>query len=311
MSFHVLLAVRDEADIIGQCLDHLLTWADAVYVFDTGSLDETWEIVQQFAAADKRVVPLKKQAVFFSEKRVRGWIFEQARRQMREGDWFIRADADEFHHIAPPEFVRTRMRRHETIACHQYYDFRITSAETEDWEKGRETPADRKRPIEERRRWFTMSDYTEPRLCRYRGSMQWPETVSFPYNAGYVAVERLPIRHYPQRDPVQLARRCGLRAIMMADQDNACNRHWAQADWRQHIVAGNLTGLRYWKPGTALPEPHFTNHLAPLPQRALQRITHAWFLPLLDKFRPGYSAAGAPRPIPEELLRKLEGELRR
>src|SRR5579863_7006603 len=100
MSFHVLLAVRDEADIIGQCLDHLLTWADAVYVFDTGSLDETWEIVQQFAAGDKRVVPLKKEVVFFSEKRVRGWIFEQARRQMREGDWFIRADADEFHHIA-------------------------------------------------------------------------------------------------------------------------------------------------------------------------------------------------------------------
>jgi hypothetical protein len=230
---------------------------------------------------------------------------------MGEGDWFIRADADEFHHIAPPEFVKTRLCPHETIACHQYYDFRITSTEAEDWEQGRETPADRKRPIEERRRWFTICDYTEPRLCRYRKSMRWPETVSFPYNAGYVAAERLPIRHYPHRDPVQLARRCRLRAIMLADHDNACNRHWAQADWKQHIVADNLTGLRYWKPGTALPEPHFTNHLAPLPKRVLQRITHAWFLPLLDKFRPGYSAAGAPRPIPEVLLRKLEGELRR
>ena len=33
--FIVLLPVRDEADIIGQCLRHLLAWADAIYIFDT------------------------------------------------------------------------------------------------------------------------------------------------------------------------------------------------------------------------------------------------------------------------------------
>ena len=140
--------------------------------------------------------------------------------------------------------------------------------------------------------------------------MQWPETVSFPYNAGYLAVERLPIRHYPHRDPFQLERRCRLRAAMMADPDNACNQHWAQPDWRQQVVADSLPGLRYWKPGTDLPEPHFTNHLAPPLKRGFQRIAHAWFLPLLDHFRQGYSAAGSPRPIPEELLRKLRRELR-
>src|SRR5678815_3920670 len=187
MRFHGLFAVRDEADIVAQSLRHLLTWADAVYVFDTGSFDETWEIVLQFAAHDERVIPLMKDAVFFSEKRLRGWMFHQARRRMREGDWFVRVDADEFHHVAPPEFVRTRMRGYETIAYHQYYDFRLTSEEVHEWETGKETLADRARPIEERRRWFTVSKYSEPRLCRYRESMQWRETVSFPYNAGYVA----------------------------------------------------------------------------------------------------------------------------
>src|SRR3954447_26402653 len=112
MRFHVLLAVRDEADIMVQCLQHLLAWADAVYVFDTGSLDETWEIVLQCASNEARVVPLGKDAVFFSEKRLRGWMFDQARPRMSEGDWFLRADADEFHHIPPPEFGRKRMRRH-------------------------------------------------------------------------------------------------------------------------------------------------------------------------------------------------------
>ena len=309
MTFHVLLAVRDEADIIGQCLRHLLDWADAVYIFDTGSLDETWEIVQQFASEDKRVVPLRKQAVFFSEKRVRGWLFNQARRRMRPGDWFVRADADEFHHIAPPEFVKTRMRSHETVAYHQYYDFRLTCSEADRWEEVRESPADRRRPIKDRRRWFTLSAYTEPRLCRYRESMRWPETASFPYNAGYLARERLPIRHYPHRDPLQLARRCKLRSVMMADSDNACNRHWAEPDWRRQIVPDDLPDLHYWHPGTELPEPNFTNHLAPLPKRLVQRIVHAALLTFLDSLRPGFSPNGSPRPIPHELTRKLNSEL--
>src|SRR6185369_8833802 len=98
------LPVRDEADIIGQCLRHLLSWADAVYVVDTGSLDETWEIVRQFSVEDKRVFPLKNDNLFFSEKLLRGWMFHQARQRMRPGDWFLRVDADEFHHVPPPDF---------------------------------------------------------------------------------------------------------------------------------------------------------------------------------------------------------------
>ena len=59
-AFFALLPVRDEADIIGQCLDHALRWADEIYVFDTGSVDNAWEIVQEFASRDKRVVPMRK-----------------------------------------------------------------------------------------------------------------------------------------------------------------------------------------------------------------------------------------------------------
>jgi hypothetical protein len=308
MRFHVLLAVRDEADIVDQCLRNQLTWADAIHVFDTGSLDETWEIVLQVASEDKRIIPLAKDSVFFSEKRLRGWMFHRARRRMRDGDWFLRADADEFHHISPREFVRTRMRPHETVAYHQYYDFHLTVPEVQDWEQGRETLADRGRSIEERRRWFTVGPYSEPRLCRYRATMQWPETVSFPYNAGYLAVKRLPIRHYPHRDPVQLDRRCRLRALMMNEPENACNRHWNQANWNS-LIRPSGTPLQYWKPGTELPEPQFTNHLAPWPRRVAQRALHAWLLALMDRFRTGYSMAAYPRCIPVDLKNRLAAEL--
>ncbi len=313
--FHALLPVRDEGDIIGQCLDHVLRWADVVYVFDTGSVDETWDVVRAAALKDRRVVPLGQKPVYFSETRLRAWMFDQAREHMREGDWFLRVDADEFHHIPPPEFVRSRLRAHETIVYHQYYDFVLRQSEVDDWKAGREGLGDRKRPIKERRQWYTVSVYSEPRLCRYRESMKWPPTVSFPFNAGYVARERLPIRHYPHRDPAQLERRCRLRAIMMANGENRANwsrpelHHWSEAEWRKFIVPDETQGLRHWPPGSALPEVHQTNHLAPPHRRLAQRFVHSLLLPLLDRARPGWPDGACPQPISPDVVAMLEREL--
>lgn len=265
MKFFCLLPVRDESDIIGQCLTHALNWADAIHVFDTGSVDNTWEIVQDFAARDQRVVPMRKEAVYFSETRLRGYMFHVAREQMREGDWFLRMDADEFHHIAPPEFVKTRMRKHETIAYHQYYDFRLLQSEVDAWNRGNELLQDRAQPIEERRRHYTVSAYAEPRLCRYRRTMQWTQ----------------PELH-----------------------------HWAETEWRKFITPDNLPELKHWKPGTEFPLVHQTNHLCAPPVRAVQRLVHAFGLPMLDRKRPAWSADAGPQPIPPEIVKQLEKELK-
>lgn len=316
MRFHTLLPVRDEADIIGQCLTHALEWADAIYVFDTGSVDNTWEIVQEMARTHDRIKLLGKQPVYFSETRLRGWMFHEARAQMSDGDWFLRMDADEFHHVPPPVFVETMLKPHETIAYHQYFDFRLTASEVAAWEAGKESLQDRQRPIETRRRHYTLSYYSEPRLCRYRQTMQWPPTVSFPFNAGFVARERLPIRHYPHRDPVQLERRCRLRAIMMADAENRSNwtqpelHHWAEKEWRKFVTADDLPDLKYWKEGSPLLTPGFTNHLRPWPVRTLQRVIHACCLPVLDRMRPSRPPEARPQPIPDSIVQLLEQELR-
>ncbi len=315
MKFYALLPVRDEADIIGQCLEHALTWADGIYVFDTGSVDDTWEIVEDFALRDRRVIPLLKEPVYFSETWLRGYLFQIARQQMREGDWFLRVDADEFHHIPPPEFVKGYMRNHETAAYHQYYDFRLTQSELNAWNRGEETLQDRQRPIEERRRYYAISTYSEPRLCRYRSTMQWPETVSFPFNAGYVARERLPIRHYPHRDPVQLERRCLLRAIMMSDPENRANwsrpelHHWAEREWKKFVTPDNLPGLKHWNLGTDLQLVHQTNHLQPPYIRIAQRLVHTYLLQFLDHFRPCFSESARPQKIRSDVIAELEQEL--
>ena len=258
---------------------------------------------------------MRKDPVFFSETLLRGYMFHIARQQMREGDWFLRLDADEFHHITPPTFVKNHMRPHETVAYHQYYDFRLLQSEADAWKQGAESRADRARRIEERRRHYTVSVYSEPRLCRYRSTMQWTETVSFPFNAGYVARERLHIRHYPHRDPVQLERRCRLRAIMMADQENRINwtrpelHHWAEREWKKFITPDNLPELKHWKRGTELPLVCQSNHLRAPHIRTVQRLVHAFCLPMLDRKRAAWSDDSCPQPIPPQIARSLALEL--
>jgi glycosyltransferase involved in cell wall biosynthesis len=316
MKFHALLPVRDEGDIIGQCLEHLLSWADAVYVFDTGSEDQTWDIVNETAGREKRVRPIGRKPVYFSEVMVRGWMFNVARDFMTSGDWFLRVDADEFHHIPPPEFVRDRMRSYETIAYHQYYEFQLTQSEAAAWQSSTDHAAERARPIEERRRHFIVTEYSEPRLCKYRQTMRWPPSVSFPINAGYLARERLPIRHYPHRDPEQLRRRCALRAIMMGSKEN--NRHWSlpalhhwsQPEWQKFVVSDDNSNLRFWTPGTALPFYSFDNHLARQPKRLMQRLAHSFLLPVLDRCRPEWPPNAGPLLIEDHLVARLSRELR-
>jgi hypothetical protein len=132
--------------------------------------------------------------------------------------------------------------------------------------------------------------------------MRWPPTVAFPFNAGFRARARLPIRHYPHRDPVQLERRCRLRTAMMADAQN--RREWSpalaarwQTDWQSFVVAADHPELRYWAPGTPLPDPGFTNHIARPHLRAAQRLAHACLLPALDRLRAAHPEQAYPQRI--------------
>lgn len=308
--FHSLLAVRDEGDIIAQSLEHQLRWADKVHIFDTGSTDDTWDIAQQFAARHPQIHLIGRRPVYFSDTEVRSFIFAEARKHMRPGDWVLRCDADEFHHVLPPVFVREFMRKHETAAYHQYYDFQLTRGDMEAWNQGRETLADRSRPIAERRRFFTVSAEPEPRLFRYRAAMQWPHDASFPVNAGYVARARLPIRHYPHRDPVQMQQRCRLRSRMLAyppSRDTwteADIHHWGEENWENLIIMrDNAPELLQWDGTSPLPAP-VPVHLPGKVKRLVQRVAHACIVSWLDGLRPKLSCGG-PHPLPFEVQEQL------
>jgi hypothetical protein len=314
------MVLRDEEDIIAQNLTHLLSWADGIYVLDLGSVDSTWDIVNQFARDDKRVVPYRQDPLVFSDN-LRGLVFHHMRGRFDEGDWVLRVDADEFYHVTPPQFVKERLRPLETAVWLQWYYFRFLQQEAADYESGKvDLLEDRKRPIHERRRYYKVSQYGEPRMFKYRTQMKWPHTGSFPFNAGYVARERIPIRHYPHRDPLQMETRFRLRARMMMLQASA-GSHWKVEDWREELVDANgvsqssigkkrgLAGehgidtgpLLFWEPGTELHEIPLHNHINPIVKRSVQRIIHPLLLPILDSRRPPWDLSYVPEELPEHM----------
>lgn len=328
MRFHGMMLLRDEEDVIGECLDHLLTWVDALYIYDTGSTDATWDIVQDRARRDRRVVPLVRQPTVYNDA-LRSWIFHRVREKFEPGDWCCKLDADEFYLVPPPRFVAERLGSLESQVYLQWYFFRMTTAEADAYETGAVgTAEDRKRPIGERRRHYKLSSYGEPRMFKYRRSMRWPESISFPYNAGYLSRERIPILHYPHRDPEQMKRRYRLRSAMMKIDPKATGGHWKLADWRKDLVderggsQAQATGvgladtssvdsgpLLYWKPGTELVEHPFHNHLPPwIPKRLAQRVVHPLLLPLLDARRRRFDPEYQPTFISDEDNRRIGEE---
>ena len=91
-----LLLVKNEADIIRASLMAAVKWSDKVIVMDNGSDDGTWEIVQELAAQDIRIVAFMQYTGGFHIG-LRAKAFRAFRHELSSRDWWcVRLDADEF-----------------------------------------------------------------------------------------------------------------------------------------------------------------------------------------------------------------------
>lgn len=319
MRFHGLMLVRDEADIIAQNLRHVLQWADTLTIFDTGSTDGTWEVINEFAKKDSKIKALEHRPVVYGNP-LRAYLFDRVRSTFEEGDWVVKVDADEFFRVRPREFVSNYLRESESCVWLQWYFFRLTSREVENYESGDvDLEVDRQRPIEDRRRFYKIPRHSEPRMFRYRHQMRWSAGSSFPHHAGFVARERIPILHYPHRDPMQMQQRYKLRASMKRFGSPA-GPHWACDDWRNDLiicegdpansfeqanveeglasVPDHTSGeLMLWRSNTELPRVHYLNHLKPQPIRFLRFALNKWLLPVADRLQEGFNSDWKPEPI--------------
>jgi hypothetical protein len=311
MAFHAIVCIRDEDDVVNEILNGFLEWADEIYVFDTGSVDNTWEIVNELSNKDHRIHPVETRSIWFSDA-YRGYCFEKIRQKIKNNDWFIRADSDEIYHVAPPVFAANFLRKCETCVYHQYFDFRLTFEEAERLSTVDQINIERKQSIADRRRYFTLGTYYEPRMAKYRSSMSWPSKNTFPQNAGYVSRKRMPIRHYPNRDPRQLQKRMKIRQIMTSSSANknafTARHHWRLEDWKQHLVMPGGDGVKKWETDADLIYDNESLHLGSPQKRMTQRLIHSLLLPILDNYNQ--QTAKTDKFIPVEISQQVQAMIR-
>ncbi len=199
-----LTLVKNEADIIGQMLDSASRFCSRIYVYDLGSTDNTWEIVEK-CSGNGVVVPWRKEDIVYHNGR-RARMFHAFYDDVRPGDWWLRLDADEFYDEDPRTVLAEAEHDGCHVVCSKHIQFYYTDKDYQAWRAGEETIDDRAKPIRLRRRYYLVNS-SEPRFFRHRRGMQWDERYPSPFRMGVYARPRVFVRHYQFRDPVQMKQR--------------------------------------------------------------------------------------------------------
>lgn len=122
MKVHAISIVKDEADIISQTFGNAVTWCDQIYVFDNGSTDGTWEILQKLAKKFPNIVLFGHDNRDFSDT-IRSEIFNAFKSRGEYGDWWCKLDADELYIDHPHRFLTRVPEPYDLVfgSSFQYY----------------------------------------------------------------------------------------------------------------------------------------------------------------------------------------------
>ena len=199
--------------------------ADGIYVYDGGSTDGTWELVQSLD--NPRIIAWKQDGKVFQEG-LRAEVFNEFRSRSSPGDWWLQLNADEFYPEDPRGFFSRVPPGHDFVwgINVEYY---LT------WKDVRELDFSRPFPELMPRMKYYNCNWSEPRAFRYRHRLVWDESCAWPYHAGLVHPERLVFKHYPYRSPQQIQMRLDVR------RDNRARgfpgwEHAKETDWKAKIA---------------------------------------------------------------------------
>jgi len=223
MKLLAICLVKDEADVIAQCLRHAAEFCHKIYVLDNGSTDGSWQIVQALAKENSVIVPYCQTTEPFSNS-LRNRIYNEFHELFDEQDWWLILDADEFL-VKPPQqaIAQAKQEQADIIEAWQA-QFYFTDLEYGQWQKQQE---DLKLPILERRCYYQIN-WKEPRLFRNNPDESWSMNSHkrVPDCLKKVAKNKVINRHYQYRDPIQMAKRFSLRQGLSSDFSHAQQMTW-------------------------------------------------------------------------------------
>jgi glycosyltransferase involved in cell wall biosynthesis len=229
MNIFAILVIKNEIDVVRECLRAASDWADRIFVLDNGSTDGTWEAVTNME--NKTVVPWKQDFGPF-RRSLRGDVFNRFREEATEGDWWCyKLDVDEFYIDDPKDFLRRVPRRFHLVRK-KSIDYVITPEDLEEHEFTENFEHNR-----ELIRYVKPVAYTEGRFFRHRSRLTWPADRSAPEHVGIAYPKPILARHYQYRSPTQMEKRLSVRRAIPKDSSGAPFRHVTESNWREMLYS--------------------------------------------------------------------------
>lgn len=223
MTVFGIAMVRNEADIIGPIIEHMLTQVDKIIVADNMSTDGTLEILESLPVE----VFTDSQAGYYQSQKMS--MMAQVAFHRKGATWIVPFDSDEYW----------RTRTGASIAYElQQLPESVLIAEADIWDHV-STGADPYEPNPLKRiQWRRDRALPLPKVaCRAKEGMviqQGNHSVSYPDNPFPPTVKNLlTIRHVPYRSVEQFKNKIiqGARAYKATDLPESMGAHWRQ--WGQ------------------------------------------------------------------------------
>lgn len=226
MKLYGICLVKNEGDIIEQCLTHALQFCDRIFVIDNGSSDGTWEIVQSLAQKHDQIVP-HSQILDRYREGIRTLVYNEYNQKLTDEDWWIRLDGDEFLYTDPRSVMADANKAKADFIKAWQAQFYYTDIDHQAWLAGKDNS---QQSIFERRRYYQV-DWREYRLFRNQPNVFWDENISQNWPHGLTTVHKQMIfnRHYQYRDPDQIKRRLAQRYGLPTFV------HVTSTDWEKEI----------------------------------------------------------------------------
>lgn len=208
MKIFAICLVKNESDIIEYTLNKHTEWADLVFVYDNGSTDETWDIVQQISLSNHKVIPYKSAAKPFRDS-LRAEVFNEYKHLASKGDWWcVRCDSDEIYMDDPRTFLQGICSLYQVVLS-LHYEFMLCEEDIYEHDFQALSVAQQI----EKLNYYHPKVTSETRFIRHREKLIWPESETYPRHKGVSAPQKIKIKHYQYRSPSQIQERMNVRRV--------------------------------------------------------------------------------------------------
>lgn len=231
MKIFGICLVKNEADIIEYCLEEAVKWAYRVFVYDNGSDDDTWEIINDMAKINERIVPYKKEALPFRDN-LRAKVFNKYKHHASNGDWWcFRLDSDEFYIDDPREFLSKIPNKYHVVAKASF-DYRLTIEDVEEFDFQNKCPHDALQL-----KYYNPLLYSEKRFFKHRNRLVWENEQSLPTHLGILSPELIRQKHFQYRSPDQIQARLDKKKLATKSGYQFFKKHDNEENWRELLVS--------------------------------------------------------------------------